>query len=650
MAETQDAELTTEPASRRIAPLAGQAVRARAVVAVLVLLPATVVYSVWGTWQTAGVGPAGPLFGPAVAALFLLTLANHWLSGWRPRWAFTPGELVLIYVIMATAGMASGVYTWFGPLISVIVHPIWGASPSNQWAEMVWPNLPMWLTVPNVNVLEGFFLGNSDPYRPEVLAAWVGPALWWAALVTGLLWVCLCLNVIVRRRWSQEEKLAFPITELPLRITQPDGGLFKNRLWWVGLGLSLAIGLWNLLGRFYPAVPAVPLSANISSRIAVGPLSALRCGELSWGFWGIGLSYLMPLDMMFSLIVFNLLWRTEYVASRLLGWNMSAWSGFPYGDEQSVGAYVAVLATVLWVDRRYLVQVARKAAGLRSRADDHEEPFSYRFATLGAVAGIAFLTWFLNRAGMRTTVALSFLGLYFMMMLTFSRIRAQIGPPDNEIYGAMPQFFLTQFPGTRWVGPRGLAMIGLMTSLLREQTSNPSPVQLEALRMSERREIRPRPLSFLMIAAIPVIVLVYFWAHLQLGYRHGLEVGSNIYLVEMPSNVASEIDAWLRNPGDTNWSGTQAIGIGALITIVLMAIKLQFPAWPLHPVAFPLAWSWPIDAMLPAITFTWLVKLFLLRYGGLRAHRTALPLFLGLIVGDALTGMAWQIIRPLASG
>jgi hypothetical protein len=44
------------------------------------------------------------------------------------------------------------------------------------------------------------------------------------------------------------------------------------------------------------------------------------------------------------------------------------------------------------------------------------------------------------------------------------------------------------------------------------------------------------------------------------------------------------------------------------------------------------------------------VKLFLLRYGGLRAHRTALPLFLGLIVGDALTSMVWQIVRALTSG
>ncbi len=38
--------------------------------------------------------------------------------------------------------------------------------------------------------------------------------------------------------------------------------------------------------------------------------------------------------------------------------------------------------------------------------------------------------------------------------------------------------------------------------------------------------------------------------------------------------------------------------------------------------------------MLPAILLTWLVKLFLLRYGGLRAHRAALPLFIGLLVGD----------------
>jgi hypothetical protein len=32
---------------------------------------------------------------------------------------------------------------------------------------------------------------------------------------------------------------------------------------------------------------------------------------------------------------------------------------------------------------------------------------------------------------------------------------------------------------------------------------------------------------------------------------------------------------------------------------------------------------------------TWLAKALLLRYGGLRAHRTALPFFLGLLTGHA---------------
>ena len=49
--------------------------------------------------------------------------------------------------------------------------------------------------------------------------------------------------------------------------------------------------------------------------------------------------------------------------------------------------------------------------------------------------------------------------------------------------------------------------------------------------------------------------------------------------------------------------------------------------------AFPLGLDMTVDDMLPAITLTWVAKSLLLRYGGLRAHRRALPLFLGLIVG-----------------
>jgi hypothetical protein len=66
-----------------------------------------------------------------------------------------------------------------------------------------------------------------------------------------------------------------------------------------------------------------------------------------------------------------------------------------------------------------------------------------------------------------------------------------------------------------------------------------------------------------------------------------------------------------------------------------MYVKLRSPLWPLHPLAFPLAFSWTIDSMLPAIFITWVFKVLLLRYGGLRAHRRALPFFLALLAGTA---------------
>ena len=81
---------------------------------------------------------------------------------------------------------------------------------------------------------------------------------------------------------------------------------------------------------------------------------------------------------------------------------------------------------------------------------------------------------------------------------------------------------------------------------------------------------------------------------------------------------------------------------------MLMAVKLRFPAWPLHPVAFPLAFCYPIDAMLPAIIISWLIKMLLLRYGGLRAHRKALPFFLGLLVGSATMSLIQSIVFRIA--
>jgi hypothetical protein len=82
-------------------------------------------------------------------------------------------------------------------------------------------------------------------------------------------------------------------------------------------------------------------------------------------------------------------------------------------------------------------------------------------------------------------------------------------------------------------------------------------------------------------------------------------------------------------------------------TVALMAMKMHFLGRPLHPVALPIACAWIMDAYLPAVFIAWLIKAAIMRYGGLRLHRLALPFFLGLIVGSAVVVFLRTIIASI---
>jgi hypothetical protein len=55
------------------------------------------------------------------------------------------------------------------------------------------------------------------------------------------------------------------------------------------------------------------------------------------------------------------------------------------------------------------------------------------------------------------------------------------------------------------------------------------------------------------------------------------------------------------------------MGVGSLVTIVLMMLKLRFPSFPRHPIGFPVAFARRVDAMLPGLVVSRAVKTVLLR-------------------------------------
>jgi len=632
-------------------PVSGR-IRARALVLGLVLTPFNVLFVVAASLLQGGFRFTGrhSLFVNAIAALFVLVLGNRVLQSRWPRWALRRAELLLVYTMLATStGLASSAFDWGGSLAATITYPARFATPENRWAQRVIPHLPTWLTVQDRDALAGFFEGGQDPYTPAFVHAWVSPALWYTAFVAVVLIGCLCLSSIVRRRWEDEEKLPYPMVQLPIAMAEERGEIFRNRLWWVGVGISVAVGLWGALQRFLPMLPALPLAADLSSYFRNRPpWDNLPWMSLEWQPFALGLCYLIPLDLAFSLFAFDLLWLAEYVLVGHLGWTASANANFPYGHEQVAGGVFALLLTVLWLDRRYLARVLADAVSLRSRPRQAEvEALTHRTALLGVVACYAFIYWFLRRGGMEAWVAFAYPALGFAVLMTVARIRVQLGPPAHQLGLSMPNWIIPIVTGTRALTPGTLGMFALLTPVIgQEQRNCPVPLQLEAFRMvpggrGERRRVA------LALVLTPVLgMLAYFWASIHVGYHVGFAnpaIPEYPFLAMARGNIAS-FSAALEFPTGTDRYACSAIGLGFALTLLLYWAKLALPWWPLHPVAFPIALSSTIQSMTLAIFATWLLKALLLRYGGLRSHQRVLPLFLGMLAGGALEATLRRVL------
>jgi len=70
---------------------------------------------------------------------------------------------------------------------------------------------------------------------------------------------------------------------------------------------------------------------------------------------------------------------------------------------------------------------------------------------------------------------------------------------------------------------------------------------------------------------------------------------------------------------------------------------MRFFWFPLHPVGYALSGNWSTNLLWLSLFIAWFVKLILLRYGGLRLYRRAVPFFLGLIIGEFVMAGFWNI-------
>ncbi len=138
----------------------------RALVVGLVLTPLNVVFIVHATMLQGGFRFTGrhSLFVNTVAVLFALSLLNRWLRRRRSRLTFGSGEMLTIYLMLGVStGLISSAFDLGGSLAGTITYPFWFATKENAWRELLWPNLPTWLTVQDRSALEELLRGRRQP-------------------------------------------------------------------------------------------------------------------------------------------------------------------------------------------------------------------------------------------------------------------------------------------------------------------------------------------------------------------------------------------------------------------------------------------------------------------------------------------------------
>jgi hypothetical protein len=112
----------------------------------------------------------------------------------------------------------------------------------------------------------------------------------------------------------------------------------------------------------------------------------------------------------------------------------------------------------------------------------------------------------------------------------------------------------------------------------------------------------------------------------------------------MGISVWNNVDNWIHHPKPPDRACLPGMIAGAAMTGLLTLLRTTYAGFPLSPAAYVLSTSWANDIFWTDMFIAWAIKATLLRYGGIKAFNRALPLFLGLILGDFVTGALWSII------
>ena len=589
-------------------------------------------------------------FSTAGAIFLFFALAgvlNGVLSLISRRLALNRRELLVVYIMMivASAIPTMGLTEYLLPIITASKYY---ATPENEWATIVQPFVPEWMVPQDQEAIKWFYEGAPKgvgiPWK-----AWLFPLLYWGILIIALYIVMIASMVILRRQWAEQERLIYPIVQVPLEMVQESDSssllrpFFKNPVMWAGFCLPVVFSTLAGLHAYYNFIP----SPQLVSSVPILRNSVDLIFRLSFPM--LGFSYLISLDTAFSLWFFNLLAQAVGGALNILGVGSTEKLGIygassePILAHQGQGAMIVLVVFGLWVGRGHLGDVFRKAFRGDEQVDDSGEILSYRAAVLALLGGLAAMSIWLWNSGLPLWAALATVLVAVLIFVGLTRVVVESGLA-TAVGPMIASSVVVSAVGSSALGPAGMVGMAFTYVWGADIRTVVMASCAHGLKLSDNLGRHVRPLFWIMLLAIGISLAGSVWMILHLSYQDG---GINLngwFFGGGPRAPFNYIAVLLSSPTGPNWEGWTHTFVGGGIMALLMLARHYLLWWPLHPLGYPIGAVWLMDQLWFSIFLAWLIKLTVMKYGGPRFYQKTRPFFLGLIAGQFVIAGVWLII------
>jgi hypothetical protein len=484
-------------------------------------------------------------------------------------------------------------------------------------------------------------VGNATLYKLRVLAAWTTPLLFWGAFLLVLMMALLFINMLFRQPWTEKERLSFPIIQIPLIITGQLQSLLRSRLFWIAFGVVALIDIINGFSFLYPTIPTIPIVNAFQFRdyFVERPWNAIAGTTINLYPFVIGLAYFLPTDLAFSCWFFFIFFKLEIVLTSALG--IHDLPGAPFPTEQAAGGYLAIGLLAIWLARRHLWSVIKRVLGRADGADESDEPVSYRTAVFGLLVCLVILVSAGHALGGSWGTMLIFFILFFLYSLAIARMRAELGPPAHDLHAMGPDMLINNCLGTAGLGAGDKAAFSMFFWFNRAYRAHFSAHSMEGFKVAQTKRIVARSMMWAMIIALVVGLISAYWALLHALYVHGYsgKPAGDAFSAEAWNRMAG----WMSAPQKPRIAATIATVGGMLFALFLGFMRTSFTWWVWHPVGYATATSWSMEKLWACIFIGWFAKALITRYGGAVSYRKAMPIFVGMVLGEFAVGSLWGI-------